>query len=194
MTKGLDDVPSEAEARKLLEDRKKFHIPDESKRVYPSEKENKAAGKAVDTEKKKRKRDSSTESAAKEVTAEIVRTAVPLKIKYAGGEASAPQKKQALGKGKEKTGETAPINEPVKEIPYNRRDVTPFNPTVPFDELGYKGMVTRFNRASAQLVSQVDVNKLDEVPPLDKVRQLQSSAAEVSNDLILLKFFCSKYF
>lgn len=179
-------MPSEAEARKLLEDRKKFHIPDEDKRIYPSAKEDKAAEKtkkaekAEKTEKKERKRDSSsTESAVKEVSAEVIKTAVPLKIRPAEGEVPAPQKKQAFDKGKGKMGESASVVEPVKEVAYNRRDVVPFSPTTLFSELGYKGMVTRFNRASAQLVNQVDVNHLDSVNPLDRVRQLQTSAAEV---------------
>lgn len=146
--KGLDEVLSEAKARKLLEDWKKFHIPDESKRVNPSKKKDKATGKAE--KKKKRKRDSSSaESAVKEVSAEVIKTDVPLKIKSTKGEVSVPLKKQALVKGKEKVGETVPAAEPVKEVPYNRRDIVPFNPTTLFSELGYKGMVTRFNRASA---------------------------------------------
>lgn len=178
-TKDLDVVPSIAEALQLLENRKKFHIPDETKRVYPSkEKEEKKVEEKE--KKKKRKRDSSSpESATKEVAATLIKTVVPLVIRSVEGEVSVPLKKQALGKGKEKVDESAPVAEPLKEVAYNRRDVIPFNPGTLFSELGYKGMVTRFNRASAQLVSQKDVDNLDSVSPLDRVRQLQSSAADV---------------
>lgn len=100
-------------------------------------------------------------------------------IRSVEGEVSVPLKKYALGKGKEKVDESAPIIEQIKEVAYNHRDVVPFNPGTLYSELGYKGMVTRFNRASPQLVSQKDVDQLDLVSPLDRVRQFLSSAAEV---------------
>lgn len=165
-------MPSNMEALKLLEDRKKFHIPDETKRVYPSKKKEKAV------EKKRKRGSSSAGSAAKEASAEVIKTAIPLVSGIVEGEVCVPLKKQNLGKGKEKVGESM-VAEVTKEVPYNRREVVPFNPNTLFSELGYKGMVSRFNRASAQLVSQRDVDHLDSVAPLDRVRQLQSSAAEV---------------
>ena len=49
--KGLDEVPSEGEALRLLEERKRVHIPDESKRVIPPQKR-----KGRRRRKRKRKR------------------------------------------------------------------------------------------------------------------------------------------
>ena len=56
MEKGLDDVPSEQEALRLLEERRQVHIPDESKRVIPPQ----TRGVTKKSGKKKRKRDSSS--------------------------------------------------------------------------------------------------------------------------------------
>ena len=41
-------------------------------------------------------------------------------------------------------------------------------------------MITRFNRASSHLINKMDVNHLESLPPSDRVRQLQTSAVEVT--------------
>lgn len=104
---------------------------------------------------------------------------MPLRIRPVGEDVPATRKNVYVGKGNEKGKETIPVEEPRKEVVYDHRSVVPFKPDVLFSELGYKGMVTRFNRASAQLVSETDVSHLDSVPPLDRVRQLQASATQV---------------
>lgn len=118
-----------------------------------------------------------------EVAAEAVKTAVPLKIKPVEGKTTIMLKRHASRKGKEKMEEAAAPSEPEKEEVYDRREVAAFKPNTPFSDLGYKGIITRFNRASAQLVSQADVERLDKTPQIDRVRQLQASAAEVCNFL-----------
>lgn len=77
-----------------------------------------------------------------------------------------------LVKVRKKIGESVPVDKPQKEVAYDRRTVVPFKPDVLFSELGYKGMGTRFHKATAQLVSETDVSHLDSTPPLDRVRQL----------------------
>ena len=63
--KGLDEVRCEEEALRLLEERKRVHIPDDSQRVIPSKK--RETKKKKSRKERKRKKDSSShgESAAK---------------------------------------------------------------------------------------------------------------------------------
>ena len=77
--KGLDEVPSEGEALRLLEERRRVHIPDESKRVIPPKKKE-AEKKKEEKKERKRKRDSSSnaESATRRATVETIRTTVPI--------------------------------------------------------------------------------------------------------------------
>ena len=72
-------------------------------------------------------------------------------------------------KGKEKVGESA-------EAPESRvgevypREILPFRHDTLFTELGHKGMITRFNRATSHLISKVDVDHLESLPPYFRVR------------------------
>ncbi|XP_057529899.1 uncharacterized protein LOC130808438 [Amaranthus tricolor] len=175
--KGLEDVPSEQEALRLLEERKQIHIPDESERVIPPQTRGvKKSGK------KKRKRDSSSrkESSAKRPSVGTIPTAVPLRIRSVDEEASPPSDspRPASNKGKEKVGESsaAPSSQ-IAEV-YRRREFSPFRHETPFPELGHKGLIVRFNRATSNLISKVDVDLLESMPPRDRVRQAQASAAE----------------
>ena len=65
---------------------------------------------------------SNTESAAKKGSAETIKTIVPITIRSAEGEVSAPEKKATLGnnKGKEKVGESAAGSELTIEEVYHR--------------------------------------------------------------------------
>ena len=179
MEKGLDDVPSEQEALRLLEERRQVHIPDKSKRVIPPQ----TRGVTKKSGKKKRKRDSSSHqgSSAKRTSAGTIHTAVPLQMRLAEEEASPPldAPMPVSSKGKEKVGESsaAPASQ-FAEV-YRRREVSPFRHETPFPELGHKGLIVRFNRATSNLVSKVDVDLLESLPPRDRVRQAQASAAEV---------------
>ena len=180
-------MPSEEEALRLLEERKRVHIPDESKRVIPrkTKEVRKKEGK-----ERKRKRDSSShaKSATKKASVDTIRTAVPLQMRSAEGEVSTPVGGAVpfSSKGKEKVGESAAAPESRVEEVYRRREVLPFLHDTLFSELGHKGMITRFNRASSHLISRKDVNHLESLPPSDRVRQLQASAAEVPYSLLLL--------
>lgn len=106
---------------------------------------------------------------------------MPLKIKSVEEETTSPRRKSppAIEKGKEKVDDSASVVEPWKEVVYDPRRAVPFKPDTRFPELGYKGMVTHFNMAATQMISETDVSHLDCLQPLDRVRQLQASAAEV---------------
>ena len=75
------------------------------------------------------------------------------------------------GKGKEKVGESVATPESHVEEVYRRREILPFRHDTLFTDLGHKGMITRFNRATSHLISKVDVDHLESLPPSDKVRQ-----------------------
>ena len=163
--KGLDDVPSQQEALRLLEERKKIHIPDESKRVIPQTRDaKKKSGK-----ERKRKRDSSShgESSAKRASVDTIHTAVPLRIRPAVEAASSPQATSVpiSDKGKEKVGESSSAPDSQFAEVYRRREVPPFQHETPFTELGHKGLIVRFNKATSNLVSKVDVDLLSPCPP-----------------------------
>ena len=172
-------MPGEEEALQLLEERKRAHIPDESKRVIPPKMKEvkKKRGK-----ERKRKRDSSShgESATKRASLDTIRTAIPLQARSAEGETSVPPGEAPISyKGKEKAGESSMAPEPRIEKVYRRREVLPFQHDTLFNELGHKGMITRFHRAISQLISRKDVDHLESLPSVDRVRELQASAAEV---------------
>ena len=175
----MEEVPGEEEALRLLKERKRAHIPDESKRVIPFKMKEvkKKSGK-----ERKRKRDSSShgESATKRASLDTIRTAIRLQARSAEGETSIPLGEAPIShKGKEKAGESSTALEPRIEEVYRRREVLPFQHYTLFNELGHKGIITRFNRATSQLISRKDVDHLESLPPIDRVRQLQASAAEV---------------
>ncbi|XP_057527557.1 uncharacterized protein LOC130806469 isoform X4 [Amaranthus tricolor] len=177
--KGLEDVPSEQEALRLLEERKQVHIPDESERVVPPQ----TRGATKKSGKKKRKRDSSShkEKSAKRPSVGAVPTARPLQIRPVEEETSPLQDspRPSSDKGKEKMGESSAAPSSQYAEVYRRREVSPFRRDTPFPELGHKGLVVRFNRATSNLISKVDVDLLESMPPRDRVRQAQASAAEV---------------
>ena len=159
-------MPSEGEALWLLEERKRVHIPDESRRVIPPKTKE---VKKKERKERKRKRDTSSpaESATKKASADTIRTTVPLQMRSAEGEVSTP-----LGgvvpvssKGKEKVGESVAAPESRVEEVYRRREVLPFLHDTLFSDLGNKGMITRFNRASSHLISKKDVHHLESLPP-----------------------------
>ena len=185
-------MPSEGEAVRLLEERKRVHIPDESKRVIPPKKKEveEKEKKEKKEKERKRRRDSSSHanSATKRASVDTIRTFVPLHMRLAEGEVSTPQGKAlpVSGKGKEKVGESATASESCVEEVYHRREVLPFLHDTFFSELDHKGMITRFNRASTHLISRKDVDHLESLPPSDRVRQLQASAVEVSYSVSLL--------
>ena len=163
-------MPGEEEALQLLEERKRAHIPDESKRVIPPKMKEvkKKRGK-----ERKRKRDSSShgESATKRASLDTIRTAIPLQARSAEGETSTPPSEAPIShKGKEKAGESSTAPEPRIEEVYRRREVLPFQHDTLFNELGHKGMITRFNRATSQMISRKDVDLLESLPPIDRVR------------------------
>ncbi|XP_057527555.1 uncharacterized protein LOC130806469 isoform X2 [Amaranthus tricolor] len=176
--KGLEDVPSEQEALRLLEERKQVHIPDESERVVPPQ----TRGATKKSGKKKRKRDSSShkEKSAKRPSVGAVPTARPLQIRPVEEETSPLQDspRPSSDKGKEKMGESSAAPSSQYAEVYRRREVSPFRRDTPFPELGHKGLVVRFNRATSNLISKVDVDLLESMPPRDRVRQAQASAAE----------------
>ncbi|XP_057526266.1 uncharacterized protein LOC130805510 [Amaranthus tricolor] len=176
--KGLEDVPSEQEALRLLEERKQVHIPDESERVVPPQ----TRGATKKSGKKKRKRDSSShkEKSAKRPSGGAVPTARPLQIRPVEEETSPLQDspRPSSDKGKEKMGESSAAPSSQYAEVYRRREVSPFRRDTPFPELGHKGLVVRFNRATSNLISKVDVDLLESMPPRDRVRQAQASAAE----------------
>ena len=173
-------MPDEEEALRLLEERRKVHVPDDSQRVIPSKKRESKKKKSGKGRKRKRDSPSHGESAAKKVSLDTIHTAVPLQARSAGGETSTPPAEAPISpKDKETVGESSAAPEPqIKEV-YRRRDVIPFQHDIFFNELGHKGMITRFNRATSHLISRNDVDHLESLPPIDRVRQLQASAAEV---------------
>lgn len=118
---------------------------------------------------------------------DTIKTVVPIKIRSVEGEVSTPKRKAipAISKGKEKVGESAATPESRVEEVYRRREVLPFQHDTLFTELGHKGMITRLNRATSHLISKVDVDHLGSLPPKDRVRQFQASAAEVVSSLRL---------
>ena len=180
MEKGLDEVPCEEEALRLLEERKRVHILDDSQRVIPSKKRESRKKKSGKERKRKRDSPSHGESAAKRASPDTIHTAVPLQARSAEGETSIPPTEAPISiKGKEKVGESSAAPEPRIEEVYRRRGVLPFQHDTLFNELGHKGMITRFNRATSHLISRKDVDHLESLPPIDRVRQLQASAAEV---------------
>ena len=77
-------MPGEEEALWLLEERKKAHIPDESKRVIPPKMKE---VKKKSAKERKRKRDSSShgKSATKRASLDIIRNAIPLQARSAEG-------------------------------------------------------------------------------------------------------------
>ena len=162
------------------EERKRVHIPDDSQRVIPSKK--RETKKKKSGKERKRKRDSSShgESAARRASQDSIRTAIPLQARLAEGETSIPPAEAPIShKGKEKVGESSTAPEPRIEEVYRRREVLPFQYDTLFNELGHKGMITRFNRATSHQISRKDVDHLESLPPIDRVRQLQALAAEV---------------
>ena len=167
-------MPCEEEALRLLEERKRVHIPDDSKRVIPS-------SKRESKKERKRKRDSSShgESASKKASMGIIMTVVPLQMRSAEEEVASPQDKASpvLSRGKEKVGESAAAPEAKVEEVYLRREILPFRHDTRFTNIGHKGMITRFNRATSHLISKVDVDLLESLSPTDRVRQLQATAA-----------------
>ena len=136
-------MPGEEKALRLLEERKRVHFPDESKRVIPpkTKEERKKEGK-----ERKRKRDFSShaESATKKASVDTIRTAVPLQMRSAEGEVSTPAGDAVpfSGMGKEKVGESAAAPESHIAEVYRRREVLPFRHDTLFTDLGHKGMIT----------------------------------------------------
>ena len=175
-------MPSEGEALRLLEERRKVHIPNESKRVIPPQKEVK---EKKEKKERKRKRDFSShaESATKKTFVDTIRTVVPLQVRSAEGEVSTPLVRVAAAsnKGKEKVGESAAAPESHVGEVYRRREILPFRHDTLFTDLGHKGMITRFSRATSHLISKVDIDHLESLSPCDRVRQFQASAAEVAS-------------
>ncbi|XP_057538008.1 uncharacterized protein LOC130815535 [Amaranthus tricolor] len=171
--KGLDEVPSEGDSLRLLEERKRVHIPDESKRLIPPKKKEAEEKKEKEEKKeRKRKRDSSSneESATKRASVDTIKTAVPIRIRSVEGEISTRKDRSVpvSGKGKEKVGESTAAPESRVEEVYRRREVLPFLHDTLFTELGHKGMITRFNRASSKLISKMDVDHLESLPSSDR--------------------------
>ena len=119
-------MPSEQEALRLLEERKRVHIPDESERVIPPQ----TRGVSKKGGKKKRKRDSSShrESSAKRPSVGTIHTAVPLQMRSAEEEASPPldAPQPVPSKGKEKVGESSAAPSSQFAEVYRRREVSPF--------------------------------------------------------------------
>ena len=177
---------------RLLEERKRVHIPDESKRVIPPKKEVKEKEKKENERKKKRDYSSHAESATKRAFVDTIRTVVPLQMRSAEREVSTPQVKllPVSSKRKEKVGELAAAPESRVEEVYRRPEVLPFLHDTLFSELGHKGMITRFNRASSHLISKKDVNHLESLSSSDRVRQLQASTAEVLYSLFCCFVWC----
>ena len=107
------------------------------------------------------------ESATKRASLDTIQTAVPLQVRLAGEEASSPQSAAVpiSGKGKEKMGESDAAAESHFAEVYRRREVLPFRHDTLFTDLGNKGMITRFNRATSHLVSKVDVDHLESLSP-----------------------------
>ena len=129
--KGLDEMPSKGEALRLLEESRRVHIPDESKRVVPStKKEEKEKKEKEEKKERKRKRDSSSdaESATKKASVDTIRTVVPIQVSSVEGEVSTPQGKvmPVSVKGKEKVGELVAAPESHVGDVYRRREVLPF--------------------------------------------------------------------
>ena len=46
-------------------------------------------------------------------------------------------------------------------------------------------MITRFNRATSQLINKVDVDHLESLSPCDRVLKFQASAAEVTSPIFV---------
>ena len=138
---------------------------------------------------RKRKRDSSShgERTSKKASGGTIMTAVPLQMRSAEEEVSSPQDKASPvpSRGKEKVGESTAAPESKVEEVYRRRKVLPLRHDTPFTELGHKGMIARFNRATSHLVSIVDVDHLESLSPTDRMRQLQASAAEVTSSTLV---------
>ena len=152
--KGLDEVPSEGEALRLLEERMRVHIPDESKRVIPPKKKEAKEKKEKEGKKeRKRKRDSSShaESATKRASVDTIRIVVPIKIRLVEEQVSTPQEKLMFVscKGKEKVGESVAAPESYIREVYRRWEVLPFRHDTLFTDLGHKSIITRFNRATS---------------------------------------------
>ena len=140
--KGLDEVPCEEEALRLLEERKRVHIPDDSQRVIPSKKRESRKKKSGKERKRKSDSPSHGESAAKRASSDTIHTAVPLQARSAEKETSIPPAEAPLfNKGKEKVGESSTALEPRIEEVYLRREVLPFQHDTLFNELGHKGIV-----------------------------------------------------
>ena len=84
-------MPGEEEALRLLEERKRVHIPDDSQRVIPSKKRETRKKKSGKERKRKRDFPSHGESAAKRASQDTIHTAVPLQARSAEGETSIPR-------------------------------------------------------------------------------------------------------
>ena len=110
-------------------------------------------------------------------------TAVPLQMRSVEEEVASPHAEAStvLSLGKEKVGESAATPKIRVEEVYRRREVLPFRHDTPFIDLGHKGMITRFNRATSHLISKVDVDLLESLSSTDRVRQLQATTAEVTS-------------
>ena len=105
---------------------------------------------------------------------DTIRTTVPLQVRSAEEEVSTPQDRVAAAssRGKEKVGESAAAPKSRVEEVSRRWEVLPFQHDTLFSELGHKGIITRFNKASSHLISRKDVDHLESLPPNDRVRQL----------------------
>ena len=126
--------------------------------------------------KKKRKRESSSsnaESATKTASVDTIRIVVSIKIRSIEGEVYSPQGivMHVSCKGKEKVGDSVAAPESHVGEVYHRREVLPFRHDTLFTDLGHKSMITRFKRATSHLISKMDVDHLEFLPPSDKVRQ-----------------------
>ena len=118
-----------------------------------------------------------------------IMTVVPLRMRSVEGEASSSQDKAlpVSSRGKEKVGESTAAPESRVEEVYRHREVLPFRHETPFTNLGHKGIITRFNRATSHLISKVDVDHLESsLSP--RVRQFQASTAEVIHLILSFNF------
>ena len=127
---------------------------------------------------RKRKRDSAShgESASKKASAGTIMIVVPLQMRSVEEKASSQNKALLVsGRGKEKVGESPAAPESRVGEVYRRREVLPFRHDTLFSDLGHKGLITRFNRATSHLIGKVDVDHLESLSPCDRVRQMQAS-------------------
>ena len=101
-------MPSEGEALRLLEEKKRVNIPDESKRVIPPKKKE---VKEKEMEEKKEEEEEERLFPCREChekpSVDTIKTAVPLQVRSAERDVFTPQGKTVpvSSKGKEKVGE-----------------------------------------------------------------------------------------